>query len=234
MLDEYFARALVNNFLLFLIIPLMTLFSLLVSFILYQQIAGWKIYRATLFLPYITSITALGVVFTHILRKAGVLNYFLSSIGLGVLALDWLGDPKIALGTVAVIIFWKQVGFGIVLLLARLMSINNELFEAAMIDGANWWQELTRIAVPQMRTVIQFYVIITGIYILSWIFDYIYIITYGGPGFSTYVLSYYVYQNTFRFRVVGVGNASSLFLLILGSVFIVAQFYLRRKTIGAE
>ena len=207
----------------------MTIISIIIAVMLYEKIKGWKFYRVIVFLPFITSITALGVVFTHMLKKDGMINSLLESMNLDFLALDWIGDPKVALYTVALIIIWKQVGFGIVLFLARLMSANEDLFDAAKIDGVNWFQNIRYMVIPQLSTIIQFYVVITGIYVISWIFDYIFIITYGGPGSSTYVLSYYVYQNTFRFRLPGIGNAASLILLLIGGIFITIQFYLRRR-----
>ena len=176
-IDGQFWIALRNNTVLLLVVPVMTIISIIIAVILYEKIKGWKFYRVVIFLPYITSITALGVVFSHVLRKDGMLNSILESVNLDFLALDWVGDPKIALYTVAVIIIWKQVGFGIILFLARLMSANEDIFEAAKIDGANWFQNIRYMVIPQLSTVIQFYTVITGIYVISWIFDYIFIIT---------------------------------------------------------
>jgi ABC-type sugar transport system permease subunit len=229
-IDQYFWKAFQNNLILFIVVPIMTIISIIVATLLYEKVRGWQAYRAVLFFPYLTAIPALGILFTHILRKDGLVNYIFGVLHLNFMQKDWLGDPKLALYTVAAIIIWKQIGFGIVLFLARLMSVDEHLFEAGKMDGVNWWQNLWHIVIPQLGTVTQFYVVNQGIYVLSWLFDYIYIITYGGPGFSTYVLSYYVYQNTFRFQLIGIGYASSLLLLVFGSIFIIAQFYLRKRT----
>ena len=92
-----------------------------------------------------------------------MLNEFLTHIGLGIFALDWLGSTRLALPTLMFVIIWKEVGFGIVLFLARLMSVEEELFDAAKIDGANWWQLQVNITVPQLATVIEFFSVVSVI-----------------------------------------------------------------------
>ena len=98
----------------------------------------------------------------------GVVNEILRSLGLSLLAIDWLGDPKFALWTLMIVIVWKEVGFGIALFLARLMSVDSALYDSAKLDGAGWWAQLLHITIPQLRTIIEFFVIITVINMLSW------------------------------------------------------------------
>jgi ABC-type sugar transport system permease subunit len=125
------------------------------------------------------------------------------------------------------VIVWKELGFGTILFLARLMSMDTELLEAATIDGANWWQKLFFISIPQLRTAMEFYVIITTINMLSWMFPYIYIMTTGGPANSTMITELYIFQHGFRYQMMGVACACAVLLLVITSILIFLQFRIR-------
>ena len=135
--DNLFGIAIKNNMLLFLCVPVMTILALVVAVVLFNKIRLWQFYRSIIFVPFILAVPVVGVVFTYILQLNGVLNTILKDTGLGVLALDWLGNPSIAIWSVGAVIIWKQFGFGVVLFLARLMSVDVSLYEAAEVDGAN-------------------------------------------------------------------------------------------------
>ena len=128
-------------------------------------------------MPYILAVPVVGVVFSNILQLNGVLNETLRHLGLGRLALDWIGNPNLTLWSVMAVIIWREVGFGIVLFLARLLSINEELIDAGKVDGANWWQRLWFVIIPQLGSVIEFYTVVSVITMLAWIFSYIYTIS---------------------------------------------------------
>ena len=138
--DDVFLQAAKNNLTLLLCVPIMVFVALVLAVFLFERIRGWQFYRTTLFLPYLLPITVVGLIFSYIFQLSGVLNEFLKLIGLGGLAVDWLGSSRWALRTLMFVVIWKEVGFGVVLFLARLMSVEEELFDAAKIDGANWWQ----------------------------------------------------------------------------------------------
>mgnify|MGYP002224121555 CR=1 FL=1 len=97
--------------------------------------------EAFIFIPYILAIPVVGIVFSYLLQYNGVINSILRTIGLENMALDWLGDPNLAFPSVAIVIMWKQIGFGVVLFLARMMSIDKTLYESADVDGATWFQK---------------------------------------------------------------------------------------------
>lgn len=227
--DPIFWQALGNNLRLFIAVPLLLTISLIVSTILYERIRGWRLYRFAIFIPYILSISVVGIVFTFLLGYRGVFNQILKFSGLSFMAQDWLGEPSIAIFSIMGIVIWKEVGFGIILFLARLMSVQEELYESALLDGANWWQLMWHITIPQLSTVIEFYVLINLISLLSWMFNYIYVMTRGGPGTSTYVLDFFVYQNAFRFSQPGIAAALSLLLLAVASVLVFGQAIARRR-----
>jgi len=108
------------------------------------------------------------------------------------------------------VIIWKELGFGIVLCLARLSSVSEEYFESARVDGARWWRIFRHITIPQLAPALVFYAIIELINMLSWVFAYIYVMTLGGPMNSTVVTEYYIFQQVFTNNVVGVGSAAGV------------------------
>lgn len=218
--DDVFLRAARNNLELLICVPIMVIIALLLGIFLFERIRGWQFYRTTLFLPYLLPITVVGLIFSYIFQLSGVLNEFLTAIGLERLALDWLGSTKLALPTLMFVIVWKEVGFGIVLFLARLMSVEEELFDAAKIDGANWWQLHLYITIPQLATVIEFFTVVSIITMLSWVFNYVYVMTGGGPGNSTMVTELYVYLTAFRYNQMNIAAAVSVLLLLITGIFI--------------
>lgn len=114
----------------------MLVLSVLLSQILYERPRGWRIYRSLLFIPYILSIPVVGVVFGYLFQYQGQLNNRLRALGLDAFAMDWIGKPALAMPTIMFVIIWKELGFGIILCLARLSSVGEQYFEAARItDG---------------------------------------------------------------------------------------------------
>lgn len=227
--DPLFWQALGNNLRLLLAVPILLFIALIISTLLFEQMRGWKFYRSIVFMPYILAVPVVGIVFTYLLGLRGGVNLILKSLGLGFLAQDWLGDSRLAIFTVMGIVIWKEVGFGIVLFLARLMSVEEELYEAARLDGANWWQLLWHVTVPQLSTVIEFYVIINVINMMSWMFNYVYVMTRGGPGTSTFVLDFLIYIKAFKYSQLGIASAMSLLLLAVATILVVTQASARRR-----
>jgi ABC-type sugar transport system permease subunit len=227
--DPIFTVALTNNLKLFLLVPFMTVLALIVASVLFNRIRGWQFYRSIVFIPYILSVAVVGIVFSFILQYNGVLNTIMRSVGLETAASDWLGDSKLALGSVAFVIAWKQFGFGVILILSRMMSIDVSLYEAAEVDGANWMHKLFHITIPQARHIIEFYVIISLIEMLSWVFGYIFVMTAGGPGGSTYVLEYLIYKKSFGGGNFYIAQAIGVIVLIMATILIVIHQLLVRK-----
>lgn len=210
--DPIFSAAVLHNLLLLVIcVPLIIVISIFLSVFLMEEIPGSRFYRAVVFLPYVLSVPVVSVVFSYLLQPDGPINNGFHSVGLGLLAKDWLGDPRWALITLMAIIIWKELGFGVILFFARLMSIPKELLEAASLDGAGWWRCLWHVIIPQLRGVIEFYAVVEGITMLSWVFNYVYIISQGtgGPGTSTMVTELYIYRAAFGYGSSSIGMASA-------------------------
>lgn len=232
--DPLFKTAIINNLKLFLMVPLLTLISLVLATLLSNRICGWQFYRAIIFIPYILSITAVGIIFSYIMQYNGIFNTVLRSIGLDALALDWLGSSKYAMGAVAFVIFWKQVGFGVILFLARIQSIDSTLYEAAALDGASGFQRFLYVTIPQTVAIIEFYVVITLIEMLSWVFNYVYVMTAGGPAGSTYVLEFLIYKKAFGGGNYNIAQAVSVAVLLFAVVIIVFRQILTVKGDAAD
>jgi ABC-type sugar transport system permease subunit len=227
--DDAFRTAILNNLKLFLAVPVLVVLAVLLSAILFDRVKGWKAYRTMLFVPYVLSIPVVAVVFGYVFQQNGILNSGLRAIGLGGLAQDWLGDPSLALWTIMAVIIWKELGFGIILCLARLMSVDEHLFEAARVDGAGWWRTLWHVTLPQLVPAIIFYAVIELILTLSWVFAYVYVMTSGGPENSTVVSELYIYKAVFESNVIGVGAAAGVTLFAIVAVLIVARLWSIRK-----
>jgi ABC-type sugar transport system permease subunit len=226
--DSLFVTAIENNLTLFLCVPIMVVLSVILAALLFDRPRGWKIYRTLLFLPYILSIPVVGVVFSYLFTYNGSANETLRGVGLGFMAKDWLGSTTWALPTIMFVIVWKELGFGVIICLARLMSVNEEYFEAARVDGARWWRRLRHITLPQLVPAIAFYAIVELINMLSWVFAYIYVMTLGGPQNSTVVTEYYIYEQVFQNNVIGIGAAAGVVLLAVVAVLILARLRMER------
>jgi raffinose/stachyose/melibiose transport system permease protein len=189
--------------------------------------------RATYYLPQILPVVIAAIVIGWILRPDnGALNTILEKIGLGALAHDWLGSPDTALLSIMAIMVWVQLGYPIVIFMAALQRVDPELYEAAELDGANWFQRFRSITVSIIRPEI-FVVTLTCTIAALKVFGPIYTLTRGGPGTSTIVPSYYSYSEFFQSQQVGYGatiaTALTVLIVIVAIGFIVAQNRAERR-----
>jgi ABC-type sugar transport system permease subunit len=212
--DPLFRTSVRNNLVLMTCVPVMIVIALVLAILLYEQRKAAPLYRFILFTPYIISITVTGIAFSAMLTKNGALNQMLSAVGLGALRQDWLGDPKIALFSVGGVIIWRESVLGIVLFVARLLSLSTEPFEAAMVDGASRWRAHWSVTLPQMRGIIGFYAITSVITIAVWTFSYVFVITNGGPGNATMTADLYIYQNAFTVAQMNLAAAAATLVLV--------------------
>lgn len=216
--NELFWTSLTNNLKFFICVPVLIILGIFFAVLLYNQIPGWRIYRVLMLVPYIFSIAVTGIIFDCILRENGLLNIILEKIGLGHLVQAWLGQPSTALYAIMAVIIWKEMGFGTMLILARLMSVDESLIEAARLDGANVFTITRKILIPEIKPVISFYFVLCMINMLSWLFNYVYVMTKGGPMNSTYVMDFYIYQLGVKFT--NYGMASTMAVVLLGITFL--------------
>jgi len=232
--DSLFRTAVRHNLLLLLSVPFVTLLALAIALVLHEGIRGWRLYRTVVFMPYMLAIPVLGTTFVYLLSLNGALNTLLGAVGLDALRQDWLGDPHWVLGSIASIIVYHELGFGVVLFLARLLSLPEEVDQAARLDGCTWWQLRLRVTLPQMRSVIRTYVTLELITMLSWVFAYVYSTTKGGPTFASYILEFYIYDNAFTFRAPSFAAAAAIMLLAATTVLIALQVRRTKVEVNLE
>lgn len=225
--DPTFVHSLEHSALLLLCVPVLLTISVLVSVLLFERVRGWKIYRSVFFFPYILAVPIVGIVASYMFQLNGVVNSILRGIGLG--GPNWIGSERLALITLMIVIVWREVGFGIVLFLARLLSLKEEQIEAARIDGAGWWQRLRYVILPELRGTIEFYVVVAAITMLAWVFGYVYTLTQGGPGDATGVLEFYIYNQGLRNSLPGMASAVAVLLMGATMIFVAGLFWARSR-----
>ncbi|QKW22367.1 sugar ABC transporter permease [Kitasatospora sp. NA04385] len=219
-------------FLIFGMAVVPTMLGLLIAAVLFDYIGkkhGDRLvnaFRSGLYLPQVIPVAVTGLMWGWILAPRGTVNSLLAKAGLDGLAQNWLGNPDLALWVVLFVLIWMQLGYPLVLFLSGLQRIDPELYEAAELDGAGWWQRFTRITVPLLRPEVYVVLVTTTIAGLK-VFAQIYVLTGGGPGNSTLVPSYFAYQNFFERADVGYGSAisstMSLLVLIIAGAFLTRQ-----------
>lgn len=221
--DERFLAAIQHALILIVfysILPLVV--GLVLAAILRRgQVRGLGFFRVAIFMPQVIALVVVAVAWHQIYSPRGILNDVLAAIGLGHLARGWLGDPALALPAVGMIGFWLQTGLVMLLLLAGMGRIPNDLFEAARLDGAGAVSEFFAITLPSVRGEITTALVLTIIAALK-TFDLVYVTTSGGPGTATTVPSYEVYNRAFNLKMVGSASAVAIVLTILVFVINVA------------
>jgi ABC-type sugar transport system permease subunit len=227
--DDVFWKAAKHNLAMLLAVPISTLLALAIALVLFEGIRFWRGYRTLVFVPYVLSVPVLGASFLLLYGLHGVLNRVLEGIGLDGLARDWFGNPTWALPAIASMIVYHEVGLGVVLFLARLLSLPPEPFDAARIDGATWWRMQRFVTLPQLWSVIVTYVVLELITMLTWVFAYVYSTTKGGPNFATYVTELYIFDNAFTYQ--SPSFAAAVAALLLVPTTIVIALWLRRTRV---
>jgi len=229
--QSLFWESVLHNLQLLLAIPVMVAISLIVSVLLSERVAGWKLYRIIVFVPFVLAIPIVAVVMKRMFQFSGPVNEVLHWMSLDFMALDWIGSSDVALWTVMILIIWRESALGIILFLARLLSLDESVIEAAKIDGANWWHRLWHIILPEMRGVIEFYVVVSVITMLAAVFSYIYIMGggRGGPGTSTEVVELYIFNALIRSSLPGIASAASVLLFLVTGILIFLLFKVRQR-----
>jgi raffinose/stachyose/melibiose transport system permease protein len=217
----------ISNTLVFTLITIIlkTIFGLALALLLNEGVKRFvNLYRVMIFLPAVLPTLVVALIFRSILNPAtGLLNTFLRGIGLDSAAKPWLVDPHIALYSVIGVDTWKGVGYIMVILLAGLQTIPKEYYEAAEVDGANAWSRLRHITLPLLMPAIVVVTVLNVLYGLR-VFDIVYALTNGGPGYATEVLSTDIFK-AFSQGQYGLGTAVSSILFV---ILIVAGYFVIR------
>ncbi|WP_112471352.1 carbohydrate ABC transporter permease [Streptomyces triticisoli] len=210
--------------------------AIVLALLLNQKIRGRSTIRVLIFVPYIISEVIVGTGWSLMLQSNGAVNDLLHRIGLGSLEADWIADPDLAIWTLMAIITWKYIGFAVILMLAGLQSIPDEIFEAAQIDGASYWQIQRRITLPLLGPTIRIWAFLSIIGSLQ-LFDLVYIIwgqyVSGTAGTST--MAIYMLAQGRNAGNYGYGSAVAVVMFVISLIvaLIYQRFVLRRDLRGA-
>lgn len=201
---------------------------LVLSVILNNKIRGSEFFKTAYFLPFITPMIVIGIVWQWIFDpNIGLLNKVLH------LHINWLYDTHWALPALIIVSVWKLIGYNMIIFLSSLSGISNSMFEAAKIDGAGSCKTFLYVTIPLMSPTIFFVIIITAISSFQ-VFDLIYLMTQGGPLDSTNVLVYAIYKNAFEYFNVGKASAIAYVLFVVILVLTLIQWSLRKKLVYNE
>lgn len=207
---------------------LAVIIPLVLACILNSKIRGSDFFKTAYFLPFITPMIVIAVVWQWIFDpNIGILNHILH------LNINWLYDKSFAMPAIIIVSVWKLIGYNMVIFLAGLSALNQSLFEVARIDGANAYQTFRHVTVPLLSPTIFFVVVITCISSFQ-VFDLVYMMTQGGPLDSTNVLVYAVYKNAFEFFKIGTASAIAYVLFGIILVLTIIQWQLRKKLVFIE
>ncbi|WP_088104838.1 carbohydrate ABC transporter permease [Halalkalibacter urbisdiaboli] len=229
--DELFIQSVKNNFWLIFSVPLTMGFALLLAIIINKYVYFKPFFKIVYFIPYISSIVAIAIVFQLLFHPSyGPVNEFLMAIGIENPP-RWLADSSWALVSVIIISIWSSVGFNLIIYLAALQNIPVDLYEAADIDGASLWKKFLHITLPMLSPT-TFFLLITGIVYSFKAFELIVVLTSGGPGYSTSVIVYYLYEQAFENLRSGYASAISMILLLILLVITAIQWYGQKKWVN--
>jgi ABC-type sugar transport system permease subunit len=216
--DPIFIKTLANTSLFVLIgMGIGPTLGLLTALLLNQKVNFLSVFRTAYYLPVMTSLVVVSTIWVMLYNRNGLLNSVLNWLGLE--KVGWLSDPRVALVSVAIASIWQGFGFETVIFLAAMQSIPRELYEAAMIDGAGSFQRFWYITLPSLRQVILF-IYIYGIIGSYQVFDQIFVMTAGGPVYSTSTIVHYLFT---KFMDLRLGYASAI-AYILFAILVVFSF----------
>lgn len=222
-----FLQALINTLkYLAIIIPSVFIISMIVALLLNSIKKFQNLFRIILLIPMLNSLVVAAIIWRFLLYpEYGLISRFVDFLHIPVI--NWFGNPKVVLITIAMVELWHGLGFYVITILAGIQSINKEIIEAANIDGANYFQTLFRIIIPSLKPILTFLLVMACIWNLQ-IFDSVYILTRGGPVGSSSTVVYYIYENTFSFGRVGFGATMSVILIIITAIITFINLKLTR------
>ncbi|MFD6524759.1 MULTISPECIES: carbohydrate ABC transporter permease [unclassified Isoptericola] len=233
--DDVFVGSLVNNLVIVVGSILIQLpLGLAIALLLNRRMWGQSALRTIIFVPYVLAEVVAGVIWFQLLQpQYGVLDTLLTAVGLTPPEQGWLGDPDLALWTVLAILTWKYLGLAVILFLAGLQGVPDELYEAAQLDGASWWQVQRKITIPLLGPTIRTWGFLSMIGSLQ-LFDMVWILTKGGPANATSTMAIYLVNEGTRSANFGIAGAASviLFLIALVMAVLYQRLILRRDAQG--
>lgn len=212
-----FYKVMFNTFLyLILAVPVLAIIPLFIAILINQKIRFLTLYKILIYLPVIVSIVVAAIAFRWLYAQTGILNYWLEAIGLH--SIGWLTDTRFSLISVVLVTIWKGIGYYMMIYLAALMSVPNELYEACDIDGASFFRKHLTVTIPHIMPTIALVTTISAISAMK-VFVEIYVMTKGGPLNSSKTIVYYIYERAFENLDLGYASALAVVLLVIVMAF---------------
>lgn len=226
--SHIFYKVLWNTFVyLFVAVPILVVFPLFIAILINQKIRGVTLYKILIYLPVIVSIVVAAIAFKWLYADQGILNYIVTLFGGS--SVGWLTDPNWALYSVIIVTIWKGIGYYMIIYLAALMSVPQELYEACDIDGANFLTKHLTVTIPHIMPTIALVTTISAISAMK-VFAEIYVMTKGGPLNSSKTIVYYIYERAFENLDLGYASAMAVVLLVIVMLFsLINIFCFERK-----
>jgi len=233
--DSTFWKALSHSFIYLLVTPTLIILSIILAIIVNRKLPGISAYRALFFIPVISGSIAVGIAWRLMLDTNGIINAILLSLGIFKEPMQWLAEPAFTLPFCMLMTIWLGVGYYMMIFLAGLQNIPEELYDAAQIDGCNFWQKHWYVSVPGLRPQITFVTVISSLAALQ-VFNEVFTLTSGTGGVlqSGYTVVYYLWQQAFRLSHAGKASAIAMALLLITLVFSIMNIRLLERSTEAE
>jgi len=229
--DELIRIAIKNNVILsVVVIVFQNILALAFAILLNQKIKGRTLFRAIIFVPALLSSAVIGYIWEYIYSPLqGVLHSMFSALGFHTLAdINWLGDPTYALFSICAVVIWQFTGYSMVIYIAGLQTIPNDLYEAAEIDGAGAWHKFSKVTIPLLASAFTINLMIPLIGCLK-MFDQVYLLTQGGPAHQTEVFGTLIYTIAFKSQRLGYGTALAMVLTVIIIIVSYIQYQILSK-----
>jgi multiple sugar transport system permease protein len=209
-------------------VPFAVTIPLLMAMLVNQKLKGVTFFRTSYFLPTVSSGVAIALVWGWMYNPSfGIINYLLETL-FGIEGPRWLSDPRWAMPSLIIIGIWRDVGYNMIIYLAGLQGIPDELYEASRIDGAGWWQQFFRVTVP-LITPTAFFILVLSIIGSFQVWGMTYLLTRGGPAGATLTLSFYIYQQGFEWFHMGFAAALAYVLFFIILMITLIQLGLQKR-----
>ena len=217
-----------NTLILLINVPIQVFIGIVIALLLYEKVPLWRFFRAVIYVPQIISAVIIGYLFKVFFGLEGPFNGFLTAIGLGGAAIEWFGNSYTALGVLVFSIVWFSIGWQAIVILGGLSAISPSVIEAAIIDGASYWQRAFLIVIPMLTRVLEFAFISSSVWTLTQLFPFLFAMTKGGPGYETSTLDYMVYLKSFGMGFGSdYGTATAVAVMLLFLVLALTLFEMR-------
>lgn len=230
--DRQFWQVL-GNTLIYLVfaVPFLVIVPLFLAILVNQKLKGIQVFRAIYYFPVIVSVVIAGIAWKWVYAENGILNYFISLIAFQPIKISWLTDPATSIFAIIAVTIWRGLGYYMVIYLAGLQAIPQDLYEAAAIDGSDGWQRHFDITIPLLKPYIILVAVISSISAMK-IFEEVYVMSRGGPANSTKTIVYYLYEK--GFSSLEMGYASAIGVVLFAIVFVVSIATVRFTSYGRQ